>query len=247
MTRDEAAARLAEIAAVTQAEYDEAVRSAGWDEALCRYRAPESALDMGRVFGSKRGTLIWVDAHGVAELFAAMQAMTGDSPPLADPQPGERFILCLSGPIVDPTDGTAWPRYLATWMRGPEDLCVSAIEGGDDADDRFLLVAIMLTYIAVNAALFPVLVSSRKTPRYDGERKRRTPPSVVTIQLRPRINPDASEAEAREYRHRWEVRGHWRLQACGPNRSERRRIWVEPHVKGPDGAPMLEHEKLYVL
>jgi hypothetical protein len=30
------------------------------------------------------------------------------------------------------------------------------------------------------------------------------------------------------------VRGHWRNQACGPNRSMRVRKWIEPYVKGKD-------------
>ncbi len=31
----------------------------------------------------------------------------------------------------------------------------------------------------------------------------------------------------------WLVRGHYRNQPCGPQRRERRRTWVAPHVKGP--------------
>jgi len=31
------------------------------------------------------------------------------------------------------------------------------------------------------------------------------------------------------------VRGHWRNQAHGPGRSERKRIWIEPFWKGPEG------------
>ena len=34
------------------------------------------------------------------------------------------------------------------------------------------------------------------------------------------------------------VRGHWRDQACGPNMTEHRRIWIEPHWKGPADAPI---------
>ena len=32
------------------------------------------------------------------------------------------------------------------------------------------------------------------------------------------------------------VRGHWRQQACGEGRLERRRKWIQPFWKGPDGA-----------
>jgi len=47
------------------------------------------------------------------------------------------------------------------------------------------------------------------------------------------------------YRHRWVVRGHWRRQACGPGLRERRPMWVMPHTKGPEGAPLLGGEKVY--
>lgn len=38
---------------------------------------------------------------------------------------------------------------------------------------------------------------------------------------------------------RFLVRGHWRNQTCGPKNSERRRIWIMPHWKGPDGAEII--------
>lgn len=34
-------------------------------------------------------------------------------------------------------------------------------------------------------------------------------------------------------RARFTVRGHWRNQACGPGRTQRKRIWIDPHWKGP--------------
>ncbi|HVL83354.1 MAG TPA: hypothetical protein VM367_03540 [Pseudonocardia sp.] len=50
----------------------------------------------------------------------------------------------------------------------------------------------------------------------------------------------------RVYRHRWLVRGHWRQQAVGPGRTQRRPVYVPPHLKGPDGAPLLEREQVNV-
>lgn len=232
----------------TRREWRDYLDSRGWDESLCSFRAPSDPVDMGRVFGSEAGLLVWIDSDEVPALLAAHDEQVAAGAELAPLSPDESVVLCLSGVLRD-EDGDPLPRYLIARGGRGEMPALLAWQGGVEieAPEEAERVAGALAAVVVNAALFPVFVSSRKTPRYDGERKRRTPPSVVTIRLRPRINPDASEAEAREYRHRWEVRGHWRLQACGPNRSERRRIWVEPHVKGPDGAPMLEHEKLYVL
>lgn len=82
-----------------------------------------------------------------------------------------------------------------------------------------------------------------------GKRRRvdRDVPQVSVIDLRRSVAKglaDVAEAE-RTYRHRWIVRGHWRNQPYGPGRSERRRTYVAPYVKGPDGAPLLQHEKVY--
>lgn len=35
------------------------------------------------------------------------------------------------------------------------------------------------------------------------------------------------------------VRGHFRNQACGPHHSERKRIWIKPHIRGKDLATSL--------
>lgn len=50
--------------------------------------------------------------------------------------------------------------------------------------------------------------------------------------------------EGVHYTHQWFVRGHWRQQPYGPGRSQTRAIWIHPHVKGPEGAPLLNPEKL---
>jgi hypothetical protein len=55
-------------------------------------------------------------------------------------------------------------------------------------------------------------------------------------------NADGTQVE---YSHRWWVIGHWRQQACGPGRTQRRPVWISPHIKGPEGAPLVE-ERVYV-
>jgi len=37
------------------------------------------------------------------------------------------------------------------------------------------------------------------------------------------------------------VRGHWRNQVCGPKRAERKRIWIEPHLRGPESKVAWSH------
>ena len=37
------------------------------------------------------------------------------------------------------------------------------------------------------------------------------------------------------------VRGHWRRQACGTGRLERRMKWIAPHWRGPDAGTLIRH------
>lgn len=46
------------------------------------------------------------------------------------------------------------------------------------------------------------------------------------------------------YQHQWIVRGHWRNH-WHPKRKVHRPVWIAPHVKGPEGAPMIGGEKVY--
>jgi hypothetical protein len=73
------------------------------------------------------------------------------------------------------------------------------------------------------------------------------PGRVTVIKLR-RAEYQRREGESLvHWSHRWVVRGHWRWQRCGVGSTERRRIWIHPHVKGPDGLPLVQSEKVYSL
>lgn len=72
------------------------------------------------------------------------------------------------------------------------------------------------------------------------------PAAVRVIELR-RRNPSSSQGESdREYHHQWIVRGHWRQQ-WHPKREVHRPVWIAPHIKGPEGAPLIGGEKVYAL
>ncbi|MFJ6953818.1 hypothetical protein ACWEEK_26170 [Micromonospora aurantiaca (nom. illeg.)] len=47
------------------------------------------------------------------------------------------------------------------------------------------------------------------------------------------------------YRVRFVVRGHWRRLIDRDGHPYR--IWINAHIKGPDGAPLLHGEKVAVL
>jgi len=49
------------------------------------------------------------------------------------------------------------------------------------------------------------------------------------------------EREGWKLRMRYCVRGHWRWQPCGEGRHDRKRIFIKPHWKGPEGAAAWQH------
>ncbi len=76
-------------------------------------------------------------------------------------------------------------------------------------------------------------------------REGRTVPRVRVIALR-RSGHGSGEGGSVEWHHRWIVRGHWRQQWY-PSREVHRPVWIKPHAKGPDDAPLLVGEKVYDL
>jgi hypothetical protein len=59
------------------------------------------------------------------------------------------------------------------------------------------------------------------------------------------------EAEAREFSHRWIVRGHMRNQPIGPRNAEggqkHMRVWIAPYVKGPEGKPLVLKDRVQLF
>ncbi|MGW4116718.1 hypothetical protein ACWEFJ_38085 [Actinosynnema sp. NPDC004786] len=94
-------------------------------------------------------------------------------------------------------------------------------------------------------------LSRRQQRRADREGHRTDPIKIVRLRAHP-THPhtpgtDAGGRNAGAYTVRWMVRGHWRQQAHGPGRSQRRPIWINPHVKGPEGAPLNTGDTVYLV
>lgn len=72
------------------------------------------------------------------------------------------------------------------------------------------------------------------------KRKKLDPHSVRIVSLRRRHTEGYGDdqGDGRHYTHRWAVRGHWRKQWY-PTRNDHVPIWIQPHIKGPEGAPLL--------
>lgn len=69
------------------------------------------------------------------------------------------------------------------------------------------------------------------------------PASVRVIELRRPTHSGPGDG-SREFHHQWIVRGHWRQQWY-PAREVHRPVWIAPHIKGPEGAPLIGGEKVY--
>ena len=106
--------------------------------------------------------------------------------------------------------------------------------------------------IAVNLMMTPTVVErsplqAEGRAGYVAAKAGRPIPEVNLLRLRPmRYENTDTDGQGRAYRHRFVVSGHWRNQPYGKGRKKRRRVWVNPYIKGPDGAPLLNQKKVFV-
>lgn len=109
---------------------------------------------------------------------------------------------------------------------------------------------LIATWLLMNQTL---TVETRvQTPRAAMARIGRIDPALLgtvrQVTLRHKnIAPDQRgevDGPKREYAHRWCVKGHWRKRTRDPKPGESRKIWVPWHLKGPEGAPILDPSKL---
>jgi hypothetical protein len=85
--------------------------------------------------------------------------------------------------------------------------------------------------------------AERRRAQGDG----REPPAVRVVRIRHAENhPKPEEGSTARYRVRWTVRGHWRRQWY-PSRGDHRPVWINPHLKGPDGAPLHTGQTVHLL
>ncbi|MER8197527.1 hypothetical protein ABTY00_26650 [Streptomyces microflavus] len=95
--------------------------------------------------------------------------------------------------------------------------------------------------LAENTDVLPTRAVRKRLHRIGHE-----PASVRLIELRrPRSTTGVGDS-GRGYYHQWIVRGHWRQQ-WHPKRQVHRPVWIAPHVKGPEDAPLIGGEKVNVL
>lgn len=86
-----------------------------------------------------------------------------------------------------------------------------------------------------------------KTPaaRKDAKKGRSSLVTVIDLHAPKSVATEDSDDAGRTYTHRWMVRGHWRNQPHGPNRSKRSVRWIPSYIKGPAGKPLRETERVW--
>lgn len=122
---------------------------------------------------------------------------------------------------------------------------------GDLADDgeAFVTVCCAGALIEQASSIRRTIERPPKKHRAAARRDGRTLPDVAVVDVvrarRTATEPrEDADAPKRTYVHQWIVDGHWRYQACGPGRATHKRIWIEPHYKGPEDAPLLVRERV---
>lgn len=63
--------------------------------------------------------------------------------------------------------------------------------------------------------------------------------SVVTLRRKQNEQAYQEAASKRDFKHQWWVSGHIRAQWY-PSDESHKLIWIDPYIKGPDGAPMID-------
>lgn len=145
------------------------------------------------------------------------------------------------------------------WRVGESHLAAArSLQDGDDGTRnpyrirRLEYLAALLAFVEQRFLVAPAERPDRATRRRAAHEGWVHEPLVRVVQLRRRAPASAAEGEAElhedgagagaeapaDWSCRWVVRGHWRLQACGTGRAERRPRWILPHVKGPPGKPL---------
>ncbi len=130
-----------------------------------------------------------------------------------------------AGELLDESMGPAWGDYGLT---------------AESHDER---AALCLSRLLLNAC---VAMSDPRVVRPIGKAHREPLPTAPRVwEMGRPVRVDCRQA-VRDYIRggsripavQWLVRGHWRNQAHGPERSMRTMRWIEPYWKGADGAPL---------
>ncbi len=132
--------------------------------------------------------------------------------------------------------------FSSTWG---DELTAGAQETTKAANYMRHIIKGLCSFLA--AGVEPLEVENAKAVRR-ANAKGEVRPRVFVVGKTVKISKELREYAARnaaeplwKLEHRYVVRGHWRNQVCGPMRAERRKTWIQPYWKGPEGAEAWQH------
>lgn len=166
----------------------------------------------------------------------------------SQPEPWPEVDVDFYGYLAAPVNrlvfegGATWPVGVRIDRFGDED---TEAQRASQLEDRRRLAAFILLLQSPGVVECSDVKHSRQAVRR-AERHGRPLDAVRLINLRAGGTNGHGDG-THTFHHRWIVSGHWRNQPYGPQRSLRKPVWIAPHMKGPEGAPLLTGEKVRVL
>jgi len=147
------------------------------------------------------------------------------------------------GELSLPLPGAVLP-FPHGWCTAPT--TASSFRGWDQLEGcaKVIVPAMLATWLLMGQPLARTIeVEADRAAKKRLRRAGYDAKAVRVIELR-RPEHSGNGDGSREYHHSWIVRGHWRQQWY-PSREVHRPVWIAPHVKGPEGAPLIGGEKVY--
>lgn len=145
------------------------------------------------------------------------------------------------------------PLGRTDWEYGADTEAMTTAElSGDEArlasmaEDRRWFAALCLL-LASSSATHEQATIPRAVARRSKAAKSSPDSAVKIVDVLHRQSGGSGGSGEREYSHRWFVDGHWRQQAYGPAHSLRRPTWINPHVRGPEGKPLVPKDTVRVV
>ncbi|KUI36275.1 hypothetical protein [Mycobacterium sp. GA-2829] len=119
---------------------------------------------------------------------------------------------------------------------------------GDPEASEFVEVLGATWLLMDQRTVADIRVVGDRPPAGDGNAGGAAPSMVSIVELRRReLQPHAraSGSPGRSFKSRCTVEGHWRQQACGPQWSQRKPLYITEYEKGPADAPR-KYAKVHV-
>lgn len=138
--------------------------------------------------------------------------------------------------VTAPTGWCSWAlgadQYERVLPETPDDVAA------DHAEDRCRLAALW-TLSAQESVVDKTTQGVDKRTARRALRRGIDPSPMRVVRLRRASGEGKPGTTHGGYSHRWLVSGHWRNQWL-PSRNTHRLQWIAPHVKGPEGAPLVD-------